>query len=121
MVITLPYAKGSAIVAVNSAAGSLVRGLHSTSVELPDDTARALFERSGVIRVDTVGDLFDIALLLTTQPLPSGSRVMYLDPAGALPGMLELIEHTPAQEARYAEIHRTAIDWDGSDPVRREN
>ena len=33
---------------------------------------RALFEASGVIRVDTVGDLFDVALLLTSQPLPAG-------------------------------------------------
>ena len=53
--------------------------------------------------------------------LPSGSRVMYLDPNSSLPGLLELVEHTPTQAARYAEIHRTAIDWDGTDPVRREN
>ena len=57
------------IVAVNSAAGTVVAGLESTSTALPDETARALFERSGVIRVDTVGDLFDTALLLTSQPL----------------------------------------------------
>jgi hypothetical protein len=52
--------------------------------------------------------------------LPSGSRVMYLDPNSSLPGMLELVEHTGAQAARYAEIHRSSIDWDGSDPVRQE-
>jgi hypothetical protein len=52
--------------------------------------------------------------------LPSGSRVMYLDPNSSLPGMLELVEHTEAQAARYAEIHRSSIDWDGSDPVRQE-
>jgi hypothetical protein len=52
--------------------------------------------------------------------LPSGSRVMYLDPGGLLPGMLELVEHTDVQEARYTQIYRTAIDWDGSDPVRQE-
>jgi hypothetical protein len=34
--------------------------------------------------------------------------------------MLELVEHTEAQAARYAEIHRSSIDWDGSDPVRQE-
>jgi hypothetical protein len=45
---------------------------------------------------------------------------MYLDPGGLLPGMLELVEHTDAQEARSTQIHRTAIDWDGSDPVRQE-
>lgn len=55
--------------------------------------------------------------------LPSGSRVMYLDAGAAagLPGMLELVEHTDAQERRYTEVYQSAIDWDGSDPVRREN
>ena len=72
------------IVAVNSGAGTVVAGLETTSVELPDDSARALFERSGVIRVDTVGDLFDVALLLTSQPLPDGSRVAVVGNSTAL-------------------------------------
>lgn len=72
------------IVAVNSAAGTVVAGLESTSTALPDDTARALFERSGVIRVDTVGDLFDVALLLTSQPLPAGSCVAVVGNSTAL-------------------------------------
>ncbi len=72
------------IVAVNSGAGAPVPGLESTSSELPDETARALFERSGVIRVDTVGDLFDTAVLLTSQPLPCGSRVAVVGNSTAL-------------------------------------
>ena len=72
------------IVAVNSAAGTVVAGLETTSVELPDESARALFERSGVIRVDTVGDLFDVALLLTSQPLPDGARVAVVGNSTAL-------------------------------------
>jgi acyl-CoA synthetase (NDP forming)/RimJ/RimL family protein N-acetyltransferase len=72
------------IVAVNSGAGTVVPGLDSTSVDLPDDTARVLFERSGVIRVDTVGDLFDVALLLTSQPLPTGPRVAVVGNSTAL-------------------------------------
>jgi acyl-CoA synthetase (NDP forming)/RimJ/RimL family protein N-acetyltransferase len=63
------------IVAVKSGAGSVVAGLAGTSVELPDTSVRALFEASGVIRVHTLGDLFDVALLLTSQPLPGGARV----------------------------------------------
>lgn len=50
--------------------------------------------------------------------LPSGSRVVYLDATHELPGMIELIEHTDAQEGTYTEIYRAAADWDGSDPVR---
>ena len=72
------------IVAVNSAAGTAVAGLQTTSTPLPDDTARALFERSGVIRVDTVGDLFDVALLLTSQPLPAGGNVAVVGNSTAL-------------------------------------
>jgi acyl-CoA synthetase (NDP forming)/RimJ/RimL family protein N-acetyltransferase len=37
--------------------------------------AAALFEQHGVIRVDTVGELFDVGLLLAYQPLPAGNRV----------------------------------------------
>src|SRR6185312_2013710 len=77
-------ARTKPIVAVNSAAGTVVPGLESTSTQLPDDTARALFERSGVIRVDTVGDLFDVALLLTSQPLPVGPRVAVVGNSTAL-------------------------------------
>jgi acyl-CoA synthetase (NDP forming)/GNAT superfamily N-acetyltransferase len=72
------------IVAVNSGAGTVVAGLRTTGVDLPDETARALFERSGVIRVDTVGDLFDVALLLTSQPLPDGPRIAVVGNSTAL-------------------------------------
>ena len=51
--------------------------------------------------------------------LPSGSRVAYMDATRDLPGMIELIEHTDAQERVYTEIYEAAIGWDGHDPVRR--
>jgi acyl-CoA synthetase (NDP forming)/GNAT superfamily N-acetyltransferase len=42
----------------------------------PDAPAvTALFARSGVIRVDTVAELFDVGVLLANQPLPAGRRV----------------------------------------------
>jgi acyl-CoA synthetase (NDP forming)/GNAT superfamily N-acetyltransferase len=42
----------------------------------PDEGAvEALFAQSGVIRVDTVAELFDVGVLLAHQPLPGGSRV----------------------------------------------
>ncbi|GAA4211392.1 bifunctional acetate--CoA ligase family protein/GNAT family N-acetyltransferase [Actinocatenispora rupis] len=42
----------------------------------PDERAvEALFARSGVIRVDTVPELFDVGALLAHQPLPGGTRV----------------------------------------------
>jgi acyl-CoA synthetase (NDP forming)/RimJ/RimL family protein N-acetyltransferase len=39
------------------------------------ESVAALFSSSGVIRVDTVADLFDVGVLVSSQPLPAGSRV----------------------------------------------
>jgi len=63
------------IIAVKAGSGPVVPGLQHTTVEVPEVSVRALFEASGVLRVDTVSEMFDAALLLTTQPLPSGDRV----------------------------------------------
>jgi hypothetical protein len=40
--------------------------------------------------------------------LPSGSRVAYVDATRDLPGMIEVIEHTPAQERVYTEMFLAA-------------
>ncbi|HEX8346690.1 MAG TPA: GNAT family N-acetyltransferase [Actinoplanes sp.] len=51
----------------------------------PDANAvTALFARSGVIRVDTVAELFDVGLLLAHQPLPAGHRVAVVGNSSAL-------------------------------------
>lgn len=47
-----------------------------------------------------------------------GARVVYLDGVGHMPGMLELIEMTPEQEAFYTSIYAAALTWDGSEPIR---
>ncbi len=44
----------------------------------------ALFARSGVIRVDTVPEMFDVGLLLAHQPLPAGRRVAVVGNSSAL-------------------------------------
>ena len=50
---------------------------------------------------------------------PVGSRVAYFDSTRDLPGMIELIEMTPAQELRYNRMYAESLAWDGSDPIRR--
>ena len=52
--------------------------------------------------------------------LPSGARVVYVDSTRDLPGMIELVEHTEAQERHYTDIYVAAVDWDGRDPIRRD-
>ena len=50
--------------------------------------------------------------------LPSGARIRYVDTSAAVPGFVELIEMTPDQDTTYTRIHRAAMGWDGTDPVR---
>ncbi len=42
----------------------------------------ALFRQAGVIRTDTLSELFDVAKLLTIQPAPRGRRVAIVTNAG---------------------------------------
>jgi acyl-CoA synthetase (NDP forming)/GNAT superfamily N-acetyltransferase len=51
---------------------------------LDPEALAALFAHSGVIRVDTVGQLFDVGDVLAHQPLPVGNRVGLVGNAGAL-------------------------------------
>jgi acyl-CoA synthetase (NDP forming) len=58
--------------------------LAARAVPVPEERVQALFERSGVIRVDTLTELFDVAQLLAYQPLPPGSRVATVTNSSAL-------------------------------------
>jgi acyl-CoA synthetase (NDP forming)/GNAT superfamily N-acetyltransferase len=54
----------------------------------PDEAAvTELFAHSGVIRVDTVAELFDVGVLLANQPLPAGRRVGIVGNSSALVGL----------------------------------
>jgi hypothetical protein len=50
--------------------------------------------------------------------LDTGAGIHYIDTSGALGGMLELVELTPAQLDRYTLFYRSSIGWDGTEPVR---
>ncbi|MGE3289320.1 MAG: GNAT family N-acetyltransferase, partial [Pseudonocardia sp.] len=52
-----------------------VPGLAAAAVSIDEQSVAALFEQSGVVRVATLTQMFDTALLLAYQPLPAGSRV----------------------------------------------
>ena len=79
------------IVAVKSgrsAAGVRAGASHTGAlVSASDVTVDALFEQAGVIRTDTVHELFDVAGLLSAQPIPRGGRVAIVTNAGG-PGIL---------------------------------
>jgi acetyl coenzyme A synthetase (ADP forming)-like protein len=74
-----------AIKSGRSAAGARATSSHTGALLAASDvTVDALFAQSGVIRADTLGELFDVASLLATQPAPSGRRVGILTNAGGL-------------------------------------
>ena len=79
------------IVAVKSgrtAAGQRAASSHTGALLAASDvTVDALFEHAGVLRAETVGEMFDVAGLLARQPLPRGDRVAVLTNAGG-PGIL---------------------------------
>jgi acyl-CoA synthetase (NDP forming)/GNAT superfamily N-acetyltransferase len=50
-------------------------GLAGTSVAVPEQSVAALFASAGVIRVQTVAQMFDVAAVLAHQPLPAGERI----------------------------------------------
>ena len=44
----------------------------------------SLFRQAGVIRADTLEEMFDVAVLLSSQPLPRGNRVAILSNSGGV-------------------------------------
>lgn len=71
-----------------SQAGTRATGSHTGALLAASDvTVDALFRQTGVIRTDTLEQLFDIAALLAHQPAPRGRRVGIITNAGG-PGIL---------------------------------
>jgi acyl-CoA synthetase (NDP forming)/RimJ/RimL family protein N-acetyltransferase len=54
------------------------------SIEAPPAAVDAMFRQAGVIQVDTLDEMFDVAQLLAHQPLPAGSRVAVVGNSDAL-------------------------------------
>jgi acetate---CoA ligase (ADP-forming) len=65
-------------------AGSRAASSHTAALAGSDAAVSALFRQAGVMRCDTLGELVDLAALLSTQPTAPGSRVAILTNAGGL-------------------------------------
>lgn len=59
-------------------------GHAARALSLPDHAVSALFEQAGVIRVEDLSELFDVAQLLAYQPLPAGDRVAIIGNSDSL-------------------------------------
>ncbi|MEZ4518047.1 MAG: bifunctional acetate--CoA ligase family protein/GNAT family N-acetyltransferase [Chloroflexota bacterium] len=60
---------------------------HTGSLTGSDEVLAAAFRRSGVLRVDTIADLFNMAEVLSKQPRPRGPRLTIVTNAGG-PGVI---------------------------------
>jgi acetate---CoA ligase (ADP-forming) len=76
-----------AVKAGRTRSGSRAAGSHTAALAASDVVVDALFHQAGVIRADTMDDMFDIAACLEAQPLPAGRRVAIVTNAGG-PGIL---------------------------------
>ncbi|HMP77009.1 MAG TPA: GNAT family N-acetyltransferase [Kiritimatiellia bacterium] len=70
-----------------TSAGSRAAGSHTAALAASDVATEALFEQTGVIRAETLEEMFDLAATLAHQPLPRGKRVGIVTNAGG-PGIL---------------------------------
>ncbi len=70
-----------------TSAGSRAAASHTGALATAEIASEALFTQTGMIRVDTLEELFGVANLLTHQPLPRGRRVAVLTNGGG-PGIM---------------------------------
>ncbi|WP_447974739.1 bifunctional acetate--CoA ligase family protein/GNAT family N-acetyltransferase [Nitrospira sp. Kam-Ns4a] len=70
-----------------SQVGSRAAGSHTAALAASDAAVDALFRQTGVIRADTLEDMFGLAAALASQPLPTGRRAAIVTNAGG-PGIL---------------------------------
>ncbi|WP_101434836.1 bifunctional GNAT family N-acetyltransferase/acetate--CoA ligase family protein [Amycolatopsis echigonensis] len=68
-------ARSKPIVAVKSGRHAVRPQLAATSAEVDEASVQALFEQAGVVRVESLAQLFDTALVFAHQPLPAGPRI----------------------------------------------
>ena len=76
-----------AVKAGRSKAGARAASSHTGALAQSDAIITDLFRQAGVIRTETLEELFDVAALLSNQPLPVGPRVAIMTNAGG-PGIL---------------------------------
>ncbi len=70
-----------------TASGARAASSHTGSLAGTDMAFDALFKQCGVIRADTIEEMFDISLAFANQPVPTGNRVGIVTNAGG-PGIM---------------------------------
>jgi acetyl coenzyme A synthetase (ADP forming)-like protein len=71
-----------AVKAGRTRAGRRAAGSHTAALAAADVAVDALFRQTGVLRAETLEELFDLAAAVASQPLPAGRRVAIVTNAG---------------------------------------
>ena len=90
----------------HDAPASRAAGSHTAALAASDVAVDALFQQSGVIRADTIDEMFDIAACLDAQPLPAGAPRRRSSP-------------TPAARASSRSTRAWPPDWHVVELLRR--
>lgn len=107
-----------------SAAGAQAAASHTGSLTGSDDVLDAAFKRCGVLRVNSIAELFNMAEALDKQPRPKGKRLAIITNAGG-PGVLAtdaLLENggevAPLDPATLEALNKVLPEhWSHGDPV----
>src|SRR6202167_6077092 len=112
------------IKAGRSEAAAKAAASHTGSLAGSDEVLEAAFRRSGVLRVNSIADLFYMAEVLSKKPSPKGPRLKILTNAGG-PGVLatdalvasggELAELSPESLRRLDEF--LPAHWSHNNPI----
>ena len=91
-----------------TAAGAAAAASHTGSLAGSEAVYNAIFDQAGIIRVDTVDDLFDYAVAFSARKIPSGNRVAIITNAGG-PGIIatDMTEMSGLQLAKFS----ADTDW----------
>lgn len=113
-----------AIKAGCSAAAAKAAASHTGAITGADDVLEAAFRRSGVLRVQSLSELFDMAEVLGKQPRPAGPRLAIVTNAGG-PGVLatDALVRGGGELSRLADATLAELDrllpphWSHANPV----
>jgi acetyltransferase len=107
-----------------SPAGTKAAASHTGAMAGEDNVYDAAFMRAGIVRVDTIGELFDCAELMARQPRPTGAQLAVITNAGG-PGVMaaDAISRYGSEPARPKPETRDKLNevlpplWSGSNPI----
>lgn len=85
-----------------SQAGAQAASSHTGALAGSDLAYETAFRQTGIIRAETMAELFDLAVAFSLQPVPAGDRVAVITNAGG-PGIVttDRIEHHKLKMARF--------------------